>query len=371
MQLTTTSRAVLSSLMAAVALTACGGGGSDDNNTTNPPAPTPAPTPSPGPAPSPAPTPTPSPSPAPTPAPTPSPAPTPVASYAIGGEVSGLASGKSLVLRNNGGDDITQAKNGAFEFKTKIATGGAYSVVVQAAPSGQTCTVTNGSGKATGTVSNIKVVCADVPVVEGDTSAGCYSTTQQMTTGNSWTISSAIEVTKHTVVGPATYRGNAAIQTHQESKSVGSNEQRAGDSYSKTVDGLGYNYGFVLTAPSSHETYFEPYMIFALSLQLNKPYSTSYKQVTVQPGVPDYTHAVVQTAIYRGRETVQTAFGTFETCKVDYTAQVTNVPGAPLASWTHWMIATGKLAGFSAQQASPDGNGGLTLIQPTNIAVSW
>lgn len=362
MQLTTTSRAVLSSLMAAVALTACGGGGSDDNNTTNPPAPTPAPTPSPGPAPSPAPTPTPSPGPAPTPAPTPSPAPTPVASYAIGGEVSGLASGKSLVLRNNGADDLTQAKNGAFEFKTKIAAGGAYNVVVQTAPSGQSCTVTNGVGKAAGTVSNVKVVCADVPVVGGDTNAACYSMAQQ-TTGNAWTITSAVGTAKSTVIGPVSYRGHAAVKTHVEN-SWGV----VADTYSQTTGGIGYAYGSVMTVPSLHETYYEPALSVSLNLGLNKTHTSSYNQITVQPGSPDYTLSVVQTAIYRGRETITTAFGTFETCKMDFTTQGSD---SPPVSWTQWMIASGKLAGFSAQQASPDGNGGLTLIQPTNIAVSW
>ena len=364
MQLSNASRAALSSLMAAVVLTACGGGGSDDNNT-NPPAPNPSPTPSPAPGPTPSPGPSPSPSPAPTPAPgpSPSPAPTPVASYAIGGEVSGLASGKSLVLRNNGGDDITQAKNGAFEFKTKIATGGAYSVVVQTAPSGQTCTVTNGSGKATGTVSNIKVVCADVPVAGGDTSAACYAMVQKQTTGNSWTITSGGVTEINTVVGPVNYRGHTAIQTHVET-SVGV----IADNYANSVNGVGYVYGSVMQAPAVSEAYFEPSASVPLNIPLNQTSSNTFTQVQVQPGYPDYRLQVTQTMTYRGRETIQTAFGTFETCKMDQTVESALVPRT---SWTQWMIASGKFAGFSAQHSEPNAAGGVTLVQPTSIAVSW
>ena len=87
-----------------------------------------------------------------------------MASYAIGGEVSGLASGKSLVLQNNGGDDLTQAKNGAFEFATKLAAGVSYAVTIATQPNGQLCTVHAGSGTANALVSNIKVECADTPV---------------------------------------------------------------------------------------------------------------------------------------------------------------------------------------------------------------
>ena len=285
-----------------------------------------------------------------------------MARYAIGGEVSGLVSGKSLVLRNNGGDDITQAKNGAFEFKTKIATGGAYNVVVQTAPSGQSCTVTNGVGKATGTVSNVKVVCADVPVVGGDTNAACYSMAQQ-TTGNVWTITSTGGTAKSTVIGPVSYRGHAAVKTHVEN-SWGV----VADTYSQTTGGIGYAYGSVMTVPSLHETYYEPALSVSLNLGLNKTHTSSYNQITVQPGSPDYTLSVVHTATYRGRETITTAFGTFETCKMEFMAQES---GGPSVSWTQWMIASGKLAGFSAQQASTDASGSVTLTQPTSIVVNW
>ena len=56
-----------------------------------------------------------------------------VASYTVGGMVSGLT-GTGLVLRDNGGDDLTLAADGAFVFTTKVANGAAYSVMVYTQP---------------------------------------------------------------------------------------------------------------------------------------------------------------------------------------------------------------------------------------------
>ena len=50
------------------------------------------------------------------------------------------------MLRDNGGDDLTVTANGPFAFATKLAGGAAYNVTVKTNPSGQTCSVANGSG---------------------------------------------------------------------------------------------------------------------------------------------------------------------------------------------------------------------------------
>ena len=65
-------------------------------------------------------------------------------SYAVSGSVSGLSG--TVVLQDNGGDDLTVSANGAFAFATKLASGAAYNVTVKTNPSGQTCSVANGSG---------------------------------------------------------------------------------------------------------------------------------------------------------------------------------------------------------------------------------
>ena len=51
--------------------------------------------------------------------------------YSVGGTLSGLASGKHLVLQNNNADDLTLSADGSFTFATKLADGAAYSVTVK------------------------------------------------------------------------------------------------------------------------------------------------------------------------------------------------------------------------------------------------
>ncbi len=82
--------------------------------------------------------------------------------YTVGGVVSNLGSGKSLVLQNNGTDGQTETANGAFTFSTPIAQGAPYNVSVQTQPAGQSCTITNGSGTMGGSnVTNVQVNCAE------------------------------------------------------------------------------------------------------------------------------------------------------------------------------------------------------------------
>lgn len=140
-----------------VGLTACGGG--DDGGTTPP-------TGNNAPAPTPTPTPTPAPTPAPAPSPAPAPTPTPVpATYSVGGTVSGLAAGKSVTLLNNGGDAVTVGANGSFQFPTRLAQGKPYAATVGTRPSGENCTVANGTGTVgTANVTNIAVTCTLRPL---------------------------------------------------------------------------------------------------------------------------------------------------------------------------------------------------------------
>ena len=72
----------------------------------------------------------------------------------IGGTYSGFAFG--LVLQNNSGDDLTLNQTGSFTFSQKSTS---YSVTVKSVLPMFSCTVTNGTGTATTTVSNISVDC--------------------------------------------------------------------------------------------------------------------------------------------------------------------------------------------------------------------
>jgi hypothetical protein len=78
--------------------------------------------------------------------------------FTIGGTVTGL-NASSLLLRNNGSDELTIQYNGAFEFHMPVAAGSDYKVTLVMQPMGQICKVNNGSGTATGNVTNIQVVC--------------------------------------------------------------------------------------------------------------------------------------------------------------------------------------------------------------------
>ena len=79
------------------------------------------------------------------------------AAYSVGGTVSALSG--TLVLENSGGD-LTVIQNGQFTFATKLANSTDYSVTVKTQPSGQTCTIQNGSGKVNGAnVTNVSVTC--------------------------------------------------------------------------------------------------------------------------------------------------------------------------------------------------------------------
>src|SRR5262245_40687013 len=78
--------------------------------------------------------------------------------FLVGGTVSGLT-GTGLVLRDNGVADKPISGNGGFTFTAPVALGGTYNVVVFAPPTGQSCTVANGSGSSSTNVSNVAVSC--------------------------------------------------------------------------------------------------------------------------------------------------------------------------------------------------------------------
>ncbi len=95
------------------------------------------------------------------------------AGYSVGGTISGLSTGQTLTLLNNGTDSLAVTANGAFSFATPIAQGGAYSVTVGSQPVGQTCTVSNASGSGlSADVSNVSVVCQGSSFTVGGTLSG-------------------------------------------------------------------------------------------------------------------------------------------------------------------------------------------------------
>ena len=85
------------------------------------------------------------------------------AALGLGGSISGLSG--SLVLQNNGSNDLTLSVDGAFAFAGTVVNGNPYNVTVLTQPAGQNCTLTNGAGTiTTASIGNIAVACNSLPV---------------------------------------------------------------------------------------------------------------------------------------------------------------------------------------------------------------
>ena len=98
------------------------------------------------------------------------------AAYSVGGTVSGLSG--TVVLQDNGGDNLPVTGNGPFTFATSLAGGTAYAVTVKTSPTGQTCTVSNGTGTiGAANVANVAVSCVNVAAYSvGGTVSGLSGT---------------------------------------------------------------------------------------------------------------------------------------------------------------------------------------------------
>lgn len=92
--------------------------------------------------------------------------------YQIGGSLTGLIAGRTLVLQNNGGNNLTLTANGPFAFSTWIAPNTAYSVTILTPPAGENCVLANNVGTATAIVTNISVTCTPQPFPVSGTITG-------------------------------------------------------------------------------------------------------------------------------------------------------------------------------------------------------
>lgn len=100
-------------------------------------------------------------------------------SYLVGGTLTGLTTGASVVLQNAGGDDLTLTADGSFAFTTPVPSGETYAVTVLTQPGGpvsQTCTAANESGMVMGTdVTTVTVTCTTHSYTVGGTITGLGS----------------------------------------------------------------------------------------------------------------------------------------------------------------------------------------------------
>jgi hypothetical protein len=94
-------------------------------------------------------------------------------SFTVGGNVGGLT-GSGLVLSlNAGAQTLPVSASGAFTFPTALPNGSAYAVTVGTQPSGQSCSVANGSGQLNGAnVTNVSVTCSSSAFLVGGNVGG-------------------------------------------------------------------------------------------------------------------------------------------------------------------------------------------------------
>jgi hypothetical protein len=91
--------------------------------------------------------------------------------FTLGGTVSGLSG--TVVLQQNGTEDLSINANGAFTFASLVAEGAAYNVTVLTEPDTQTCSVTNGLGiMGASNVTNVGVTCSTNTFTLGGTVSG-------------------------------------------------------------------------------------------------------------------------------------------------------------------------------------------------------
>lgn len=95
--------------------------------------------------------------------------------YTIGGTLSGLSG--TVVLQNNGADDLSLTSDGTFTFSTKLSDAATYAVTVSTQPSGLTCSVSNGTGTvSSANVTGVSVVCSADTYTVGGTISGLSGT---------------------------------------------------------------------------------------------------------------------------------------------------------------------------------------------------
>ena len=97
--------------------------------------------------------------------------------FTVGGNLlTGLSAGSSLVIQNNSGDDLTLTRSGPFVFSQTLGDGEGYSVGIKTQPTGQTCSVTHGSGTIQGAdIGNVQISCTTNTYTVGGSLSGLDS----------------------------------------------------------------------------------------------------------------------------------------------------------------------------------------------------
>lgn len=136
------------------------------------------------------------------------------ASYSLGGKISGLAAEQQVTLLNNGSDALTLSADGTFTFPTAIPSGGSYLVTVGTQPTGQTCSVGDGTGSGAGVtmnVSNVRIVCSTDAYTIGGSISGLASGTEVTLLNNGGDALAGIANGPFTFTTPVAYNGSYLV----------------------------------------------------------------------------------------------------------------------------------------------------------------
>ncbi|HNI96970.1 MAG TPA: hypothetical protein PL169_12930, partial [Leptospiraceae bacterium] len=81
-------------------------------------------------------------------------------SYPISGTVTGIPAGKTVVIQNNGTDDLTLSGDGGFTFASNVFSGSGYNVTLSVVPPGVECSLSNNVGTVSVLpVSDVNLIC--------------------------------------------------------------------------------------------------------------------------------------------------------------------------------------------------------------------
>ncbi len=128
----------------------------------------------------------------------------------LSGTVSGLSTG-GLTLASNGVNLPISAGAKTFTFGAVLADEVGYDVIVAIQPSGQACTVTNGSGvAATANISNVVVTCSDRTFTVGGTISGLTVSGLELANGGD-TLSVAAGASSFTMPAAVAYGSAYAV----------------------------------------------------------------------------------------------------------------------------------------------------------------
>lgn len=137
---------------------------------------------------------------------------TAASSYVISGSVKGLASGTQVTLLDNNGNPDSVSANGSFAFSTDIPSNGSFAVTVGTQPTGETCTVSNGTGAGvTANVTNVAVTCSTNTYTLGGSVSGLPSGEQVVLLDNGGDAATVSANGTFNFNTPVAYNGSYAV----------------------------------------------------------------------------------------------------------------------------------------------------------------